>query len=957
MKKLLLIFHFSFLILYSSFGQQGTIQLPATGQTTSYYPGDDGDLQIGVPLPGNRFTNHGNGSATDQLTGLMWVTNGNLMVTRNPSFDQDRVAGDGDVNWQTAMDYIQLLNNENYLGYNDWRAPNVVEMRSFANLSRPDSVLPSGHPFLNIKPLYWTSTTVEKYRNTAIGFFMTEFYLHSNIINPAGETEFFSKRASADYKYYLLPVRSSGNPGLVELPVTGQRYMFKPGDDGGTKAGESWPSPRLVDNNNQTVTDRLTGLMWTKDANLMVTRNPEFDTNQWVDGCVNWEHALEYVALLNSQNYLGFNDWRMPNRNEMTSLIDFSQKDPVIPERFPFTNTGGFNLEYYYWTSTTRADEPDQAWIVVLREGMMGGGNALQYDKTADWHVWPVRTANDPLPVGTVSGTITLDGNPYQRAEIVLNGVIKAYTRANMNGEFEFTNLPDGNYFITPEHKYARFTPEFYQVNLNGNHVNCNFTAQYKRAYGWTDISDNLFQVGNAAGNYLSDMFFIGKEGWVTSGNDFPEVYHTTDGGETWDVQNSLVPTYAITMLSTEEGFIGGGSSTGMVLKTLNGGANWTFHGITQGKVYDMSFPPGSISGVCCGSNGSWAWITPTGITNGTPLSYDDWMCIEFAESLDFGFMGGIFGRKAWYENGNWTYIGGAMYMPTYNDLHWLNNNLGWFCLSDGIVRRIGTEQHYIYRIDDDEEGDPLNGIYVLNSDSLWVVTMEGNVMSTVNASADTVHFSFENIARESLTDIWVVDANQAYAIGGNGGFFRYGLLEGFPAGGADIIDFVVDQQVQPATINSTEQTIHVLVAEGTDLTQIIPEIFVSAQATINPRGGTMQDFTDPFIYIVTSENGQVIKDWTVTVDFTTGVEKIKKPDILLYPNPTRGDVSLWSPVRVQGQAVAEIINLYGNTMETLTYQQHTGYFSLDLTHLPTGIYFVKITLENQTIVKKIIKL
>ena len=84
--------------------------------------------------------------------------------------------------------------------------------------------------------------------------------------------------------------------------MTGQRYTFYPGDDGDLNEGTNWPTPRLVDNNNGAVTDRLTGLMWTQDANLMLTRNPEFDTNQWVDGAINWQHALDYVALLNSEN-------------------------------------------------------------------------------------------------------------------------------------------------------------------------------------------------------------------------------------------------------------------------------------------------------------------------------------------------------------------------------------------------------------------------------------------------------------------------------------------------------------------------------------------------------------------------------------------------------------------------------------------------------------------------------
>lgn len=51
----------------------GTIQLPKTGQTTSYYSGDDGEIQAGVDWPNPRFTDHGNGTVTDKLTGLMWI--------------------------------------------------------------------------------------------------------------------------------------------------------------------------------------------------------------------------------------------------------------------------------------------------------------------------------------------------------------------------------------------------------------------------------------------------------------------------------------------------------------------------------------------------------------------------------------------------------------------------------------------------------------------------------------------------------------------------------------------------------------------------------------------------------------------------------------------------------------------------------------------------------------------
>ena len=51
--------------------------LPKTGQTTSYAAGDDGALQKGVAWPNPRFTDNGNGTVTDNLTGLIWLKNAN----------------------------------------------------------------------------------------------------------------------------------------------------------------------------------------------------------------------------------------------------------------------------------------------------------------------------------------------------------------------------------------------------------------------------------------------------------------------------------------------------------------------------------------------------------------------------------------------------------------------------------------------------------------------------------------------------------------------------------------------------------------------------------------------------------------------------------------------------------------------------------------------------------------
>jgi len=68
----------TFLILNSQFSiafAAAPAPTPKTGQTFSYYARDDGALQPGVAWPSTRFTNTGDGTVTDNLTGLVWLKN------------------------------------------------------------------------------------------------------------------------------------------------------------------------------------------------------------------------------------------------------------------------------------------------------------------------------------------------------------------------------------------------------------------------------------------------------------------------------------------------------------------------------------------------------------------------------------------------------------------------------------------------------------------------------------------------------------------------------------------------------------------------------------------------------------------------------------------------------------------------------------------------------------------
>ena len=125
---------------------------------------------------------------------------------------------------------------------------------------------------------------------------------------------------------------------------------------------------RFTDNFNETVTDNLTGLMWTKNANL-----PR--------GWRTWQHALDYVAKLNIEAYFGYTDWRMPTIEEMKSLVGHSQCNPVLPAGHPFTD-----VENYYWSSSTCDNYTGDAWIIYMDYGRVHACSKFYY-----CYVWPVR--------------------------------------------------------------------------------------------------------------------------------------------------------------------------------------------------------------------------------------------------------------------------------------------------------------------------------------------------------------------------------------------------------------------------------------------------------------------------------------------------------------------------------------------------------------------------------------
>jgi hypothetical protein len=114
------------------------------------------------------------------------------------------------------------------------------------------------------------------------------------------------------------------------------------------RSGQSGSFDNFIDHGDGTVTDTDTGLMWQQDT------APSY--------IYSWQNALTYCEDL---SLAGYNDWRLPNINELQSLVDYGRCFPAInttyfPNAAPSSNS-------YYWSSTTSAGLA--AWIVDFYTG------------------------------------------------------------------------------------------------------------------------------------------------------------------------------------------------------------------------------------------------------------------------------------------------------------------------------------------------------------------------------------------------------------------------------------------------------------------------------------------------------------------------------------------------------------------------------------------------------------
>lgn len=244
-----------------------------------------------------RLIANSDGTVTDTLTGLMW----NNILSSNAT-------------WNNSVAYWSGIESA---GYNDWRLPTESDMDTFMDILQEDSSFLFSNVFQNVSfsGSFWAYTLAITDPEKAIVF---SFFIEGT-----------NTTVEKDEMIYSLP---DNNPPI--LRGLGVR---------GIKQG------RLITNNDGTVFDSKTGLMWTRGNN-----------NGGLP--MNFESAL---AECDTMSFADYADWRMPNRNEMISLLSAYLEDGAnYSAAFPDSHKK-------YWTSSSCPGfiDPQFAWEVDFTTG------------------------------------------------------------------------------------------------------------------------------------------------------------------------------------------------------------------------------------------------------------------------------------------------------------------------------------------------------------------------------------------------------------------------------------------------------------------------------------------------------------------------------------------------------------------------------------------------------------
>ena len=139
---------------------------------------------------------------------------------------------------------------------------------------------------------------------------------------------------------------------IISCPSEGEDFY---GQDGSYTINP----PDLTDNEDGTVTDNLTGLVWEQ-------KTEENETYSYT-----YNDAITYC---NELTLGGYSDWRIPTRKEYSTILNFGRVSPAMDTNyFPYYSYTTAN-EVYYWTYSDYYNDSSQVWRILISFGLIENG-------------------------------------------------------------------------------------------------------------------------------------------------------------------------------------------------------------------------------------------------------------------------------------------------------------------------------------------------------------------------------------------------------------------------------------------------------------------------------------------------------------------------------------------------------------------------------------------------------
>ncbi len=289
------------------YGGTTEIACPASGES---FHGQDGHYQGNEPS----YTDNDDGTIVDNITGLMWQRDMGEKVTFSGA--------------NTEADALVLG------GHDDWRVPTIKELYSLI--------------------LFTGSNGNATDEDTYVRYIDTDFFLqpfgdlgnNERIIDAQtwSASEYVGTTMNGDTTVFgvnFIDGRIKGYPKYTPGTQIEKSAYFR-----FVRGNNTYGSNSFVDNDDGTVSDLATGLMW-QQADDGVGRD--------------WVSALAHAENL---EFAGYDNWRLPNAKELQSIVDYSRSpqttnSAAIDPLFFVTKISdpdGFDQYPYFWTGTTHLD-------------------------------------------------------------------------------------------------------------------------------------------------------------------------------------------------------------------------------------------------------------------------------------------------------------------------------------------------------------------------------------------------------------------------------------------------------------------------------------------------------------------------------------------------------------------------------------------------------------------------